>query len=498
MATGIGGFLRRLRQGHVKDEETKLGEAQEGETVRAEGARRRRDRNSPSTYLQPEPCTTLSECEQYGRGSSENYFERLPSEIILKICSFLDASTLFNISFVNKRFHDLANSNALWSVLYASQFEKKKWRPRGGVMTEAVSSTSVEEKPAGYWKKLLLKEMAGYTDTMWKTELRHMNPHTGMPALTEHVLRRLHIQWEITLINKNGRESVYEHTHTFFEGSSVTVYWNRGGWPFMSSLNGLQLHGIMCPARPASGDKPRWRSLIHTTSLTKSVHWSFLGADELVKLLRFNNGIIVGVWRGNWKIAFVMINLHFHKLIERSLLGSPFCTYIPMEDTALDSDRGRHGYTLHIVLHNPLHRIMCQRFSPLYISRVPYQGDYVQLIAIDLADVLQHRPVAKISVPWEAEGFQGDVERCCMMTLTVLDEAQRPFWCVSSPVRMSNKLRVLDLEHAGEQFGIVYEDVEGKVRMTFVWMEDLQQCFLVQLITAFPAAKVKRRFGGES
>lgn len=80
-------------------------------------------------------------------------------------------------------------SSALWSVLYASQLEKKKWRPRGSVMTEAVSSTSVEEKPAGYWKKLLLKEMAGCKDSTWKTELRHMNPHTGMPALTEHVLR---------------------------------------------------------------------------------------------------------------------------------------------------------------------------------------------------------------------------------------------------------------------------------------------------------------------
>jgi len=45
--------------------------------------------------------------------------------------------------------------------------------------------------------------------------------------------RRLHIQWEITLINKDGRESVYKQTHTFFEDSSVTVYWNCGFWPNM-------------------------------------------------------------------------------------------------------------------------------------------------------------------------------------------------------------------------------------------------------------------------
>ncbi|KAL0200526.1 hypothetical protein M9458_003713, partial [Cirrhinus mrigala] len=49
--------------------------------------------------------------------------------------------------------------------------------------------------------------------------------------------RRLHIQWEITLTNKNGRESVYKQTHTFFEDS-------QGFWPYMNNLNSLQLHGI--------------------------------------------------------------------------------------------------------------------------------------------------------------------------------------------------------------------------------------------------------------
>ncbi|XP_050989026.1 F-box only protein 15 [Labeo rohita] len=497
MAAGLGEFLRSLRQGLMKGEQNTptRGHAHVGEFARA---RRRRDHDiSMPTPLQREPCKTRSVSEHCTKGSHGNYLERLPSEIILKILSFLDASSLFNISFVNKRFHDLANSNALWSALYASEIEKKKWRPRVNVMKEDVSNTIVEERPAGYWKKQLLKEMAGYKDTLWKTELKHMNPHTGMPALTEEVLRRLHIQWEITLTNKNGRESVYKQTHTFFEDSSVTVCWTQGFWPYMNNLNSLQLHGIMCPATPAPGDKPRWRSLIGKTSLQRSGHWSFFGADRLVKVLHFDKGIIIGLWRGNWKIAFIMVNLHFHKLIERSLLGSRFCPYMPAEDNAVDPDCSRHGYTLHIVLHNPVRRIMSQRFSPLYTSRVMSQGEYVQLIAIDFANVSEHVPVAKISLPWQAEGLQGEVERCCMMTLTVLDEAQRPFWCVSSTVKMYSRQRVLDLEYEGEQFIILYGDGEGKVKMTFVWMEEFQHYFLVQLATMFPAAKVKRHFGGE-
>lgn len=83
-----------------------------------------------------------------------------------------------------------------------------------------------------------------------------------------------------------------------------------------------------------------------------------------------------------------------------------------------------------------------------------------------------------------------------MMTLTVLDEAQRPFWCVSSPVRMSSNPRVVDVEYEGEQFIILYEDAEGKVKMTFVWMEEFQHFFLVQLFTVFSVAKVKKHFWG--
>lgn len=84
------------------------------------------------------------------------------------------------------------------------------------------------------------------------------------------------------------------------------------------------------------------------------------------------------------------------------------------------------------------------------------------------------------------------------MTLTVLDEAQRPFWCASSPVKIQPaKHRLVDLDYEGEQFLLNYEDAEGKVKMTFVWMEEFQQYFLVQLNVIFPAAKVNKLFGGE-
>ncbi|XP_051990887.1 F-box only protein 15-like [Xyrauchen texanus] len=508
MAT-LSEFLQSLRQSlNNKVQQTTYGDAQDGvtedEIAQFEGAR------------------------------------RLPSEIIQKILSFLDASSLFNVSFVNKQFHDLANNNALWYALYAGEIEKKMWRPQVGVMKEGLSTASVQEKPVGYFKKLLLKHMAGYRHTMWKMELRYTNPHTGMPVLTEQVLRqlvfdrRLHIQWEITLTQKNGCTTVYEQTHTFFEDSSVTVCWIHGIWPKIYNLASIQLHGIMTPTLLATGD--RWRSLIHKTKLSRSVQWSFR-SDTLVKLLQFDKGISVGVWRGNWKIAFIMVNLHFHKLIERSLLGSRFCPYMPTEDNSVDPDSGHHGYSLHIALHNPVRQIMCGHFPRLLNSRgklqhghfnnflkpnlliednrrfsqtvmkrflliynipVTSEEDYLRLDAIDFTDVSKHIPVGKINLPWQAKGLQGAVEHCCMMTLTVLDEGQRPFWCVSSPVKMAIKhQRLLRSGCEGKQFYIFYEDAEGKVKMVFEWMEEIQHHFLVQLIIIFPTAKVKKQVGGE-
>ncbi|XP_073732250.1 F-box only protein 15 isoform X2 [Misgurnus anguillicaudatus] len=483
--------MHSFREGLDKAEQATREEDEVGEMSLFKGAIRRRE-----TPRQTAVAFNAYVPELFSQSRHGNYLERLPVEVIVKILAFLDASSLFNISFVSKRFNDLANSNALWCVLYACEIEKKKWRPRMCVATHAVSTTGVPEKPEGYWKKLLLKEMAGYRDTMWKSELRHMNPHTGMPALTEQVLRRLNIRWEITLTKKDGREFVFEQTRMFYEDSSVTVCWKGINFPHIFRVNSIQLHGVMGPSLPTSGNWPRWRSLICKALMKRTVQWTFLGVDRHVKLLHFGDGIIVGIWRGNWKIAFIMVSLHFHKLIERSLLGSQFCPYIPTQDKAFDPDRSHHGYTLYVTLHNTVCQIMCLRFSPLFASRVTSPENKWQLSAMDFSDVSEHIPVGKISLPWQTEGLHEAVERCCLMTLTVLDEGQCPFWCVSSPVRIhACKHKAVDLDYEGEQLLLIYEDEEGKIKMTFVWMEEIQQYFLVRLIVKFPAAKVKKHFG---
>lgn len=68
------------------------------------------------------------------------------------------------------------------------------------------------------------------------------------------------------------------------------------------------------------------------------------------------------------------------------------------------------------------------------------------------------------------------------MTVSVLDEAQRPVWCVSSSTVLNpNRNRVASETYDGEQFSLWSEDPDGKLKMTLVWMQDLQLYFLIGL-----------------
>lgn len=51
-----------------------------------------------------------------------------------------------------------------------------------------------------------------------------------------------------------------------------------------------------------------------------------------------------------------------------------------------------------------------------------------------------------------------------MMSLTLLEESQIPFWCVSTPVSMvlANE-EPFSYDYQGQHFLIKYQDAEGKV-----------------------------------
>ncbi|XP_070709498.1 F-box only protein 15 [Pempheris klunzingeri] len=447
---------------------------------------------------------TSKRADKWSPASTQKFMERLPSEILIKILSYLDASALFSISHVNKLFNQLANDNALWNKIYVSEFGKdKKREPKclDDLLLE-MATVGVQDRAAGYWRRLYFRTVGACDMNKWKKHLRLISRHTGLPSQTERVLRNLHTTWELTATDKSGHEIIHELSWSQFCETSVTLCWSGGGrFPSYQQISTLQLHGVRRIALNCPGlKKPGWRSLmakLDMQTLTKSAQ--VIGQDRLVELKLLQPGIIIGVWRGQSSLAFVMFTLHFHRLVERSTQGSPICPYVepifkpPFDD--IDPEYGLHGYQLHIALHDTVCEIMSGSFSHLFCQRTQICDGLIQLTAIRRTDLWQHTPLSgSITLPWRCEALQGAVENCCIMNLTLLEEYKKPFWCVSSPVSMELETTSVSYDYDGEHFLVHYQDSDGQVKMKLVLMKEQKRFFLLSLVVYVTVCKVNQHF----
>uniref|UniRef100_A0A3B4X0C5 F-box protein 15 n=1 Tax=Seriola lalandi dorsalis TaxID=1841481 RepID=A0A3B4X0C5_SERLL len=340
--------------------------------------------------------------------------QRLPSEILIKILSYLDASALFTVSHVNKLFYRLANNNALWNKIYIEEFGKKK-KQKSKCMDELLlkmATVELQDTAAGYWKWLFFKTY------MQKLQI----------SVTSYS-RNLHVTWELTVSEKSGHEGTLELSWSRFCETSVSLCWSGGRClPSYQQISTLQLHGVRRIALSCPGlKKPGWRSLmakLDMQTLTKSAQ--VIGQDRLVELKLLQPGIIVGTWRDQCSVAFIMFTLHFHRLVERSVQGSSVCPYMepkvksPFDD--IDPEYGLHGYRLHIALHDTGCKLMSASFSQLFCRRTAQICDgFILLTAISRTNLSQHTPLSGcITLPWRCEALQGAVEvlMCSLLSAT--------------------------------------------------------------------------------
>ncbi|KAK2814980.1 hypothetical protein Q7C36_023246 [Tachysurus vachellii] len=431
--------------------------------------------------------------------SSENYIERMPPEVLEKIISYLDVGSLFCLGFVNKRFHELADNNAVWYRFYTWQRAKTKTSRLIKDVTDGVDMARIQEKPKGYWRRILFKELAIHNES-WKKKLKSIHSYTGLPVRTAEVLRSLDVMWEITVKKERGRENRIKHTHVYFGEASLTVVWSSGNWPTLDKPATLELHGVkLVPINCPITCRPGWRSLLSEVVVKKD-GGKLYGSDRLISLLYIENGVTVGVWQNQQEIAFVLVNLHYHRLVERHLLGSSTTPYEATEVQAtfddIDPDYGLHSYNMHLELHNTEDSIASVSFSQLFCKKDQVADGYVSLQVISKQNRSRQTPVCgKISLPWRTEALQGHIENCCMLTLTVLAEAQTPFWCVSAPVSMTkSKHKEVSYDCKGESFFVEYQDSDGKLEIELEWMEEQKQFVIVNLILFLSVSKVNRYF----
>ncbi|XP_069476810.1 F-box only protein 15 isoform X2 [Ambystoma mexicanum] len=433
----------------------------------------------------------------------------LPTEILLKILCYLDSVSLLCMGCVNKRLYELCNDNLIWYRIYSSLAPSKKtyWKSKAvETINNLLHHNTIEEKNIGYWKKEYISKVIAAGKNGIINLLKPVNPYTGLPVNTKEAVTAAGLIWAITLLDKCGKEYVIEQVEVSFNDTSITVFWYGTAWPSLGIVKTLQLHGVTPVLRDRSWvpskNGPRRRTLIYEYNLTNLKDSSIqIGSDKLVKVSRLNPGLLLGLWKSGSGIAFVMASLHYHQLLQRSTMGSyntPFVfpDHKPILDD-IDSQYGLHDYQLHIDMHSGGRTYMCGSFSHLYCKKDYIRNGFLKFTVISVKNNKQHAPLAgKIGLLWKTDAFDGNVQNCFMMDVTLLDETEKPFWCVSAPVNIQTYTMPDSLyDFLGEHYVLNYKDLEGKVHMELVWMKETEEYCIINLVIYVTTEKVNSWFG---
>ncbi|NWV82332.1 FBX15 protein, partial [Dasyornis broadbenti] len=433
----------------------------------------------------------------------------MPTEMLLKIFSYLDAVSLFSAGCVNKHFYDLANDNGIWLKLYSSSLQPK-WTmcKTKSKQTETVplGCAALQDKKPGYWKKeYILKQTSAFKTRVMRL-VKPLDPYTGLPCVNKEAMRISGLSWIIVLKDRNGKEHVMEKPKLSFKDTSVTVLWCGRDWPCLDILSTLKLFGVtpLLPeqSRPPNKKGPRRFALIAEYSLANLTESSVaVGADELVQLFSLNPGLLVGNWKEKNEIAFIMASLHYNQLLERSILGSATVQDAPPPNQPFvddpDPEYGLHDYSLHLDLHGRSCMYLCGTYNGLFCRKGDIENGYLRLTVVSLKGSRKHWPIiGTLGICWETDVSKGNVKGCFMMDLTLLDDSRKPFWCFSAPLRMELSSRPPGLyDHMGHIFTANYADAEGKVCVEFVWLEETKEYLVVSLVLYVSTRKVNSWYG---
>ncbi|XP_045646221.1 F-box only protein 15 [Ursus americanus] len=430
----------------------------------------------------------------------------IPSEILLKIFSYLDAVTLLCTGCVNRHFYHLANDNFIWIRIYSTAFSPKRsnWKVNSAEKTAvSMNSLSVEDKEPGYWKKEYITKQRASVKAALAQVLKPVNTYTGLPVKTKEALRISGLGWVIILKEKNGREYIMEHIDLSVNDSSVTVMWYGKTWPQLATLSTLDLCGVtpvfMDRSKTPSKNGPRWHSLIAKYNLSNITESTMIGWDRLIRIFCLHPGLLVGLWKREEELAFVMANLHFHHLVEKSTLGSATVPYeLPPHTPLLDDspEYGLHGYQLHVDMHSSGIFYLCGTFRNLFTKKGSIENGYVKLVVISFKNNTEHLPlIGKVGLSWRTDIFDGCIKSCSIMDVTLLDEYGKPFWCFSSPVCMRSSGPSDGPNFLGQTYYVDYVDSEGRVHVELVWIKETEEYFIVSLVLYLRVAKINHWFG---
>ncbi|XP_077868987.1 F-box only protein 15-like [Saccoglossus kowalevskii] len=393
--------------------------------------------------------------------------ESLPSEIILKIFTYLGPNDLLICASVCKQWLKLANDNSLWRKLYEAYIvtgKKKK--------TETQSVTKASgggDHHIIQWKRDCIRKCVNIRNGRIQALLKKLSPYTGLPVNTQQALEKLGIKWQLVVTDTSGSEHVIAHNDRFCFPLSTTVRWYSLESLPLKRIKRLSIYGLAPVFYGNNGNaltnSPCQRSLLLHQPINSSSQNAPDGQDGTVNIYILTYGLMLATWQDGGELAFVSLSIGNHQLVQRCSMATSDSVYIPslrkppVDD--VDSQCGLHSYSCTIELRNQRAVYWGQQFQQLHCHKQDLVGRYARLVPIRSDVTYDHSYTnKKIHLPWKTDVFKGIVQDMCILDVILLDEHKNPMWSISNPVKLkrSTEAQVSSscLWHVDSKYGNIH------------------------------------------
>ncbi|XP_025076350.1 F-box only protein 15-like isoform X3 [Pomacea canaliculata] len=341
-----------------------------------------------------------------------------------------------NASCVNKQWSAVASDNLLWQDIYKRYISHSEHNSK-----PAVQSESPQKLSASYWKNICMTRCCERRNKITFGKLKKLNPYTGLPSQTEAAVRQGRIMYKLCLVDKMNAEHISEASDMYWHQMATCVCWCRLDFLPVQKVHCIRLLASSPLIFGADGSPYHcslvWEENLHLSRYIKENQvWA---SDDLINLYWLPGNLLLGTWKADSEIAFLMVGLHYDKLLHRSLLGTALACYKgkkhkPVPDD-VDPTYGLHGYQVTLELHNTQQSLWSQQFRNLHGHLEDGVIDRVIFTLVRHDCTTDHTPLyGKIALPWRTELFKGRVKMVAWLDLTVLDERGDVFDVFSSPV----------------------------------------------------------------
>ena len=389
----------------------------------------------------------------------------LPTEILLKIFSFLSVRSLQNATLVCKNWRSIANDDCLWENHFKTYFGGKTKSMYVKLKTLSLDSYLIDK--GIQWKKEFLSQCQIQTKKVI-SKLKN-SAYTGLIDNVDLFLTSYGIKFLLCITDTDKTKYWFSVSKRNSNRSSTYVQWNSlDKFPLLSKMYKIEVFAVT-PMILLQKKKslPLKKALVFSLSFDKDAQFQTAAHDVKNGLtLKIHLNLITAVWTDSNDIAFVSIGLHHHKLIERSFLSTLEMVYSSPHKPILDDvDRsyGLHGYKCHLLVHTVEKTLGEYRFSYLSCNADAQSGFLILKPDLSVGETF-----TSANFKWKTDTFTGAFDDIALVDVTMVDCNNEVIWAQSFVSQMQETpVESVSFNSSGPLYVLRCKDHEGFVSVTF-------------------------------